>query len=346
MSAADLQAERDFIRSQISASRMSLEELLLPRETTGLALLARHPWPSLTVLTLAGEYVDDPESVLLVDVLAQLPRLRVLTLALVPRNGESALHIWPPGSVPAHPPALESLVRLSLSFPRHDDVLFSHLPFGLVELALRDCPRSYNLSPACNFGPGDATQGGYAASRPLLTCAAAARLFAVISLQPSLERLELVVQALPGGFDPAEAQMYARAASACPNLRVLELHRYRAAGTTTVPVAAIVKALAALSHLRELRLNLDFPQIGDFDGGLRYTTFFVDDSKMVPIYDHAATLAAAAIPWLERVVFLKLDGMMRNTFSWVTWAVRKASDGDGVLAEMLNRRSQEEISWL
>ncbi|EJD40966.1 hypothetical protein AURDEDRAFT_115674 [Auricularia subglabra TFB-10046 SS5] len=338
--AENLRAERDFIQAVIHPNRLSLEEAVLPGETTQLCTLSAAPWPSLRILALVGAYPEDAATVPLVDVLAMLPNLRSLTFGLAPRRCQAALHVWPPGHVPSNPPALDHLVRLSLSFPRDDDLIFALVPRDLAELALRDSPRYYSRVPQRRLWPtaGDMNEVGYAAPGPLLTSAGAARIFATLPELLHLVRLELVVQSesAQGGLDPAESAMYARISAKCPSLRVLELHRYRAAEARTVPVGAILEALRTFRSLHELRLNLDFPPFGRLAG------IYEDYGKMSALLDDSAPHVAAALPWLECIAILQRD--TGNARRWVTWTVRQS--GEGVVADKDPGTRQGDMSWL
>ncbi|EJD40969.1 hypothetical protein AURDEDRAFT_186767 [Auricularia subglabra TFB-10046 SS5] len=341
LDAANFRAERDFICSQIIASRASLEELVLPGETTSLSSLVEAPWPRLRELTLAGAYPEDVDTVPLVDVLCMLPQLSALALSIAPRRCQTAVYIWPPDLVPARAPALARLIRVSLSFPREDDQIFSHFPPSLVELALRDSPRYYNRfsgswdwrhpSPETEpFEVGQPTPG------PLLTCSGATRVFCAMPAQLRLQRLELVI--LAGDLD-AEMKMYAQIASTCPHLRIFELHRYRPDKSPVVPVAEILQGLHGLKGLTDLRLYLDFAPF-DLRYGLREV--FENHDKMALLVDATADQVATALPGLEHVgILAKLHG---NSHRWTTWTLHRGDDG--VLLQKDSEYPQVDMSWI
>ncbi|EJD34374.1 hypothetical protein AURDEDRAFT_117640 [Auricularia subglabra TFB-10046 SS5] len=131
--------------------------------------------------------------------------------------------------------------------------------------------------------------------------------------------------------DKHELELLAYIAEACPRLAVLELHCYRNVSDyhdlertpLAVPLDDLSSALSAFSALRVVRLNIDFPwflfsvsRYAGLHGGEYYTAI-------------VAGTIARAVPWLDAVCVLTLDG----EHVWQRWTVRKG-DADVELEKL------------
>ncbi|EJD32970.1 hypothetical protein AURDEDRAFT_131909 [Auricularia subglabra TFB-10046 SS5] len=240
-------AHLDCLDTILNALRPRLESLTLSGYSVRLSSLAVAPWPSLRAFSVTrGDVVAGaPWST----VLSQMPVLSSFTVAL--DRGETPTLIFPDiDSADVAP--LANLRHFTISFPHPDDQVFYHLPSQLLELSLRDTPRYYSARSGW-LNRSD--------TEPILTCHDVCRIFTVLSAT-NLGALELVYLE-----DQEEFRMLALLSQSCPNLTLLELHRYPAQpslqdawyhGTLSIPVDAIAESLAEFRSLRVLKLNLRF----------------------------------------------------------------------------------------
>lgn len=297
--------ERDLLESIISHCHSTLEVLVLPGASTRLSALASSVWPRLGEFALCGLCPDLDTS--FASVLAAMPKLRVLTLALSQRRLDPAPLAILPAEIGDHISLdLGGLVRVTLSYPHPDDSIFRLLTPALRELSLRDSPRYYYKAEHSN--------SFY--RTPILSCRAALRIFGRLGdACCNLRRLELVVRARETDLFDDEVELYAFVAAACPRLRVLELHRYRDAlpvdpWDASVTVEVPLDALQGFRSLKQLRLNLDLPPD-------RYTPESYLSS--LETLDGQASRIAQALPWLETVVLFHCNFAER--YAWQPWDV-------------------------
>ncbi|EJD39824.1 hypothetical protein AURDEDRAFT_171096 [Auricularia subglabra TFB-10046 SS5] len=284
--------------------RPRLESLTLSAYSAKLSSLAAASWPSLRTFTITrGDAVLDTSWERL---LFQMPALSALTVALacdetptiLIRDGAEA--------------SLSGLRHLTISFPHPDDKVFSSAPPELRELSLRDSPRFYTFRWIDGSDPP---------FEPILTCSDVLRIFSVLSAT-SLTALELVYLE---SFE--EFQMLGALSRSCPNLTLLEFHRYPLKrsrkdawykGELTIPVDAIAESLAEFKSLRVLKLNLCFT---DYDLRREAGSFPPDywDRLADFIAAHAYTIALR-IPWIKTVSILTRTGTA-CAMHWDTWSV-------------------------
>lgn len=291
--------------------RLQLETLHIPGESMCLSFLASAPWPQLRDFAISGACPDLDTS--LCHLLNMMPRLESFTFAVAPYVNAPSFILWPADA--PYEPCIERLDRLVISFPDPDDLIFSHLPSSMRELALRDTPRYFTRR---KLGAGYIDHPTITRCKaPLLTCTAALRIFSTCSAE-HIESLEIVVEA-----DSRELDMLALITKRFPRLAFLEYHRYcvrhvpSEGDLSTVPIVSselcervadlpyqdlLLPALAGFFSLRHLRLNLDFP--------ITYGVPFLDTTG--ESYEHEgsfqfvaqqANAVAAHMPWLTTISF-------------------------------------------
>ncbi|KAI0364529.1 hypothetical protein BV20DRAFT_974376 [Pilatotrama ljubarskyi] len=145
----DFPAEKEALDFVLNALNESLRTLELPTRPSTIDTLASLTWPSLRTLTLRGDPPrldsapagSEPQTSY-ISALSTMPKLRGLELSFSyprePSARASLTSVWPPQCIATYPwPDLE---RLTLSYPRADDRLYTHLPATLRSLSLRYVP--------------------------------------------------------------------------------------------------------------------------------------------------------------------------------------------------------------
>ncbi|EJD32980.1 hypothetical protein AURDEDRAFT_117950 [Auricularia subglabra TFB-10046 SS5] len=302
---AFVEAHLACLHSVLASLRPRLESLTLSGYSVRLSSLAAAPWPSLRVFSLTrGDAILDVPWSTFID---QMPSLTSFTVAL--DRGETPMVIFPDAAT-AHATPLSNLRHFTISFPHPDDPIFPNLPLDLHELALRDTPRYYTTRRHWRERVG---------FEPILSCPDVLRIFTALTAT-NLSALELVY--LEG---PEEFQMLALLAQSCPNLILLELHRYPAEpslpdawyhGTLSIPVDAIAESLAEFRSLRVLKLNLRFT---DYEVARFVGTIPVDYwDRLAEFLDAQALAVALRVPWIKTLSILAWS---RHIMCWYTWSV-------------------------
>ncbi|EJD37653.1 hypothetical protein AURDEDRAFT_146993 [Auricularia subglabra TFB-10046 SS5] len=280
-----------------------LECLTLYGEGLRSSLIAAYHWPVLRDFAVIGRspILDTPW----MHVLQRMPQVQSFTLLTDAFDGRTP--ICPSALTPTFNVA--QLRRLSLSFPRPDDAIFSYLSPDLVELALRDAPRYYNV----RWEYYDKS------SEPILSCPNVMHIFGAFSAC-GLRALELVYLE-----DEFETDMLATVAQACPGLTMIELHRYRRfpfsyldwrnVGKSSVPVEAIARSLANFRALQMAKLNLSFTK-ANIDA-IEITEFW---RALDAFLDTQAQIIAHHVPWLECMALLTRT--RSETMYWAVWDIQ------------------------
>ncbi|EJD45429.1 hypothetical protein AURDEDRAFT_184853 [Auricularia subglabra TFB-10046 SS5] len=297
--------ESDWLRSLLPRVRETLVELFIPAESTSISCLCAAPWPMLRELVIVGGLRQ--QDVPLLRLLAMLPRLQALTLAVIyPRDMPRVL-VWPPGT--HYHVDLSGLRRLTLSSASDADHLFAHLPPTLEELSLRDTPRTYlqnRLSPQRALAAYDLR---------ILTCKAALTIFRQLETA-CLWRLELVVLE-----DSRELDLLSHLAAACPSLVSFELHTYRDISDVhalwnnppSITMTELATALSSFRALRILRLNIEHPL-----SQIMFTGRPSIDAS-ARFGENIARTVVRRVPWLHTIgVFGVMDMGIKG---WKVWAV-------------------------
>lgn len=290
--------------------RPHLESLTLSGHSAKLSSLAAAAWPSLRAFSLTrGDAIFD---VPWVQFLGQTPALSSLTVAL--ESGRSP-SIIPPDAAEAL--FLPCLRHLTISSPHPNDNVFYAAPPELQELSIRDSPRYYTVRTPNATDP---------VNEPILTCSDVLHIFSVLSVA-NLGALELVYLE-----DAEEFGMLRLLAESCPNLSLLELHRYP--GTTspedawyydelTVPVDAIAESLAEFKFLRVLKLNLCFT---DYDWTREADTLPPDYwAHLGEFLGEQAHTIASHVPWIDTLALLTWNRAACG-MHWDTWSVRPGDE--------------------
>ncbi|EJD34452.1 hypothetical protein AURDEDRAFT_176497 [Auricularia subglabra TFB-10046 SS5] len=302
----DIQTENRVLEAILAPLSMQLEILRIPGESSRLSFLAAHTWPALRELSIRGAppRVDAPFA----DVLAVMPRLRVLNVAVVHIDGATLL-------LPTTPRLRIALGlgRLTVSDPHPEEGIFARLDGTLSELSLRDVPRYYNRRHFPRLH-----------APTLLLCREAARIVGMLPLcGSSLKRLEIAVRE-----DGTEQQLLALIATSCCNLVLFELHEYRAddlefiqraSGEVDIDTTQIATILLPLRKLRVLRLNLDL--------GLpvRDQWTYINPESWRPLLEAQARVIANVLPWLSSISFLTTQTI--GPAGWSVWELYPSQSG-------------------
>ncbi|EJD37649.1 hypothetical protein AURDEDRAFT_146991 [Auricularia subglabra TFB-10046 SS5] len=318
----NLGLEMILLSSVFLHSHATLQVLVLPGESTEIATLASFEWPSLRELAICGPCPEFGD--IFPRLLAVMPRLAVLTLATFPPHGQASAPVVPAG---CDVQPLSELRRLTLSHPNPTDGIFLGLTSSLLELSLRDNPRYYTRLR---------TDGS------VLSCGAATDIIRRLDSRGAcqhIHRLELVVAASIADTPDQEMNLYAVLAATCPQLRFLELHRYRRVhdprdASVQIPWGIIADGLKRAGSLRHLRLNPDFPLRQHVEPDT-YRSFL---DKL----DALAMQLAHGLPLLQSLAFLHSN--LTGDYAWQPWSVRP----DGTLARALRLRYIEscDMEWM
>ncbi|EJD39828.1 hypothetical protein AURDEDRAFT_116041 [Auricularia subglabra TFB-10046 SS5] len=289
--------------------RPRLESLTLSGYSVRLSSLAAAPWPSLRVFSITrGRAALDTSWETL---LSQMPVLSSLTVALARRKRPTVL------LRDVAPAPLSCLRHLTISSPHPDDKIFQSLPSQLQELSLRDSPRYYTVR--CNDGSNPRIE-------PIRTCSDILRIFSVLS-SINLAALELVYLE-----DAEEFRMLGLLSQSCPNLTLLELHRYPLKpsrddawyrGELTIPVDTIAGSLAEFKCLRDLKVNLCFT---DYEVGRESFPWDYWDSLADFLSAQAYTIALR-VPWVRTLSILTWNRAACG-MHWDTWSVHSGDTAD------------------
>lgn len=328
--AVDIPLPPDYIPAHLSCLERlfstlhaQLECLTLYGEALRSSLIGAHHWPCLREFAVIGRspVVDVPWS----HVLQCMPHVRSFTLLTDAFNIPAIISGRPAELSPSVD--LADLRCLSMSFPRADDAIFSHLSTNLAELALRDSPRYYRVRWKY------AEEG----SEPILSCADIIRILDAFSAR-GLRALELVYLE-----DDLEDEMLACISRSCPQLAVLELHRYRKHPFSyfdwyrtcicSVPVESIARALTPFTALRTAKLNFCFT-MADIESMAPSEFWHALDAFL----DAQVRIVAQHVPWLERVAFLA-----RTRGEYMSWAVWDVIPG--APPRLLDQMLDEEREW-
>ncbi|KAI1792086.1 hypothetical protein LXA43DRAFT_360218 [Ganoderma leucocontextum] len=244
-----------------ATTQRSLEILSIPSECAPLDCLSTTEFPRLRELSLIGRRQvitshagSGQRYTPYLSILAHMPRLRKLSLALAQPIDLPRQEIWPAGMEAEFPcPDLQDLL---VSYPHPDDEFYSHLPSTLKCLALRCWPRH-----SFNFLEQDVSvMTGLGWYSPAPTSSEILRILRRCppSSTGSVQRLELEFVE-----DDQARELFRLIPGAFPQLRYLIIHRYRyydrgSEMNAAVPVATIAQALAPLQHLQALFCYLDF----------------------------------------------------------------------------------------
>ncbi|KZW02755.1 hypothetical protein EXIGLDRAFT_372261 [Exidia glandulosa HHB12029] len=323
------------LEALLGRSRSTMEELVLPGESTRLSFLSFELWPRVRTLVLCGA-VPALDTTFL-HVLLAMPNLGSLTLALAPRDGSPPLVLWPADSDadPSMQPDLRQLHHLAVTYPQANERIFEHLSLNLRTLAIRDMPRYWARKLRLETAPSDPVQI-YAA--PLTTYSALRRIMETFD-GALVERLEVVVLE-----DAFEAQALAQVARSCPNLHFFELHRYRRVvpgdwtyqDPTSTPIAEISRHLSVLTSIRTLRVNIDL-----------YTGGFSPSRDWDAWDDLIASIAQTivdSLSWLQYIAILCLR--INGDTTWRTWAVHRGVNGKALLTEDDRSWDWREQQWM
>ncbi|KAF7317874.1 hypothetical protein MKEN_00875300 [Mycena kentingensis (nom. inval.)] len=208
------EVEAEYLAAVVLGMSHSAESLSLPAQTAPLALMAELTWPRLTRLHLTDEYGDSFDYSILSRLLGNLPALRDLSV-VVAQSPASAPRVR---LLNAPMNGSSNLSSLVVSYPDPDDRIFDISLTQLRSLALRGYYQLLHGQPVTRW------------TIPILF---SAECLYILSKQTMRQLQELkIVYAASGPDDDALLRFLP---SAFPNLRQLELHRYRASSTILSP---------------------------------------------------------------------------------------------------------------
>ncbi|KAH9835698.1 uncharacterized protein C8Q71DRAFT_836425 [Rhodofomes roseus] len=270
----------------------TLETLILSSEPAPPSTLSRFRWPRLRKLV----YYGTPWNSLakpFVSLCSGMQGLRCLSLKLSPPPDTTPQLLWPPDHTGSFPwPELE---RLVISYPRADDDIYSHLPSSLRALSLRCwehvCDQQWSWGYGFTYPPN---YDSILRSSTLLS---------VLRQCKSLNLDHLEIEYIADETDDALLQYIA---TTFPRLTSLKMHRHRSESEESdISVAHIAHELAPLSHLRRLKMSLDFEStprpVRAYNQVLHPSAHFINTS-MDTIRNAAATIARVLGPSLRVVI--------------------------------------------
>ncbi|TFY55202.1 hypothetical protein EVG20_g9405, partial [Dentipellis fragilis] len=309
-------ARRCYMTPFILFMHQTLEILCLPAAMAPLPEMATLDWPRLRELKFYSQsYKDEVHMIAnynkdFARLCTKMPRIRNLDLCIYLFHEEpvSQITLWPPGLPLPETLVLESMEKVLLPYPDPDDTFYKHLPSTLRELHLVDRPRYYRWD-------GGLTRF----TKPTLITAT--ELLRILKQLPArcifMEQLEVAFRA-----DGQELALYDYIAAAFPNLRVLQLHRYRISGEmesdielTLESIARDVSSLRSLRHFRAY-LNIpsdDYKSQDTHEQKARYT-----EEEFKALHHHYAMIIAQhCSPALQIVEFL--SAWFHGSHYWLRW---------------------------
>ena len=207
----EIRIESLSINPVVLRMHQTAESLRLMVESTDIARMAEVEWPNLREFVLSGKLPSSLAAPLLIELLQHMPRLTNLSvnIALPARSGRLSVL----GRAPQPWVERLELRSLSLAYPDPADTIFCANMAGLKHLSLSDYPRYYyHLAFTLVSDSYDA---------PILTSSECLRILKRMNL-PVLESLTLSYVA-----DEADEDLLRYIPDTFPQLRTVELHRYR-----------------------------------------------------------------------------------------------------------------------
>ncbi|KAA1478406.1 hypothetical protein DENSPDRAFT_845547 [Dentipellis sp. KUC8613] len=318
-------ARRCYMRPLILALHEKLEVLHLPSAMAPLQQMADLHWPCLREFKLDRENYEGEDPTLFACLFSKMPQLRNLDLHFF-HKGPSRQTLILPSDAPFSP-SFDHLDSLYIPYPDPNDKLYDRIPLLLQRLRLVDRPRYYRF----NTESAELVDGY---TRPLLVTATELlhilkRLGGPFAI---LEHLELAFQA-----DSQDCMLLAQTAEAFPNVRLLELHRYRSEGEAGIQIESamenIATTLSTLRHLRHFRVYLNL--LGDDyqpPGVHRQesNTESISESEfMALLRHHAMKIARNCSPSLRIIDFLTT--YVYGEQFWIRCYVSRDDQGNPVL---------------
>ncbi|KAA1479494.1 hypothetical protein DENSPDRAFT_830450 [Dentipellis sp. KUC8613] len=302
------------------ALHQRLEVLHLPSAMAPLEQMASLDWPSLRELKLYDEHCEaDPN--IFARLCSRMPRLRILDLRFFHTGPSTQTLIWAPD--PSLTAPLSNIETVYLPYPDPKDALYAHLPSTLRKLHLVDCPRYYRFNVKLTE-----TIDGF--TKPYLVTAS--DLLGIFDEMPgpftALEQLEVAFKA-----DANERLLSRHIVTTFPNLRFLQLHRYRSEGESEsdneTAVESIGHDISDLLHLRHLRLYINLPK-DDFrypvsEEGSCDTRVASSEELTDLFYGYAMTIAQNCGPALHTIDFLSTWIYRRQV--WTRWFISRGGKG-------------------
>ncbi|KAI0634139.1 hypothetical protein C8Q77DRAFT_1055373 [Trametes polyzona] len=216
--------EKECLPPLVLGMRETARSLTLPMETSPLREMSHLDWPKLRKLCLGGSFPLDADQWIpdtLPTLLHHMPELQALefTAALPIRTTLLCTVLGRPWPAPF--PVLHDLCSLTVAHPDPEDAIFSTELPSLTHLSLRDYPRHYDVRAEAYY---------HQRWRSLIL--SATRILGILRrMRPfGLTKLELVYSA-----DESDDDLLDFVTGSLPQLRHLQLHRYRQAPNESVP---------------------------------------------------------------------------------------------------------------
>ncbi|TFK78883.1 hypothetical protein K466DRAFT_506576, partial [Polyporus arcularius HHB13444] len=290
VSSEHMQEEQSLALLVPPMSRLA-RQLDLPLETAPLRQMAIHPWSALRELRFCGKFLSLEHMgslpMMLEDLPNRLPSLTHLTLLTCPLAGSGRSPVLGRLSSRVQHHQFRSL---TLAYPDPDDAICSMQAPYLRHLSLRDWPRYYY---PIRFPDAYLPSMGY----PIHSSSECLSILRRMDVSTALEKLEVA--------DNSEDDLLRHITSAYPNLRAIELHRYRSEEDTVVPYEIIALQLSSVKWLQSIRLNLDFPETtrpfcNSAEDILRWTDLFLQVGTKMMTLLHAACPMLVALEMLRQ----------------------------------------------
>ncbi|TFY52502.1 hypothetical protein EVG20_g10523 [Dentipellis fragilis] len=320
-------ARQCYISPLILSLHETLEVLHVPIAMAPLTEMESIGWPRLRELKLYGESYDNGEDpAVFARLCAKIPCLRVLDFCFLHR-GRAAQTLIRPSNLP-FPASFEHLESVDICYPDPSDTLYNHLPSHLRRLHLIDRPRYYY------FQEGDPVVRDNYTSQTLGTATDTLAILKKLRGTPfvSLESLGLAFQT-----DVQESALLAYIVAIFPNLRFLQIHRYRSEGETTADMESVLKSIArslsSLQSLRHFRVYLNIPDddyLPPLLPGQKHSVKRMTGSEFMSLLHHYSTIITASCS----SQLLTIDFLTTWIFGdrlWTRCDIRQDNDGNPVL---------------
>ncbi|TFY69865.1 hypothetical protein EVG20_g2968 [Dentipellis fragilis] len=294
-----------------------LEVLHLPASMAPLPEMSSMKWPRLRELRLYGEDFYGEDSSVFMRLFSTMPRLRILDLHILHKGPLTRTLVWPFNV--SFKASFDNIDRFSLPYPDPSDTVYVQLPSTLRQLHLLDRPRYYRFSASWMV-----SSAGY--TKPILT--SATELLHIFKQMCGpfvfLERLEVAYKA-----DAQDTALIHYITTTFPNLRFLQVHRYRSEGETIddieATVGSISQNISTLHSLRHFRVYLNFP-VDDYrpprDPGQQYAIPVMTTREFTALLRRCATaFSMNCSPTLQTIDLLST--WIFGSQIWKRWTIRR-----------------------
>ncbi|KAI0634120.1 hypothetical protein C8Q77DRAFT_1109898 [Trametes polyzona] len=240
------EVETACLSALVLGMRETARSLTLPMDTCPLRDMARLDWPRLHTIRLGGSFPRGADRFIthtLPSFFRRTPHMEHIEITAALPIDTTVLCSVLGRARALDPVALDELRSLTVAHPDPEDAIFSTPLPNLVHLSIRDYPRRYDVLAEVYY------QQRWRS--PILS---ATEMLAILRrIRPyGLTSLEVVYL-----VDDSDPDLLDFITDCLPQLRHLQVHRYRRSPDEVVQYRDIARKLSSITGLTTLRLNLD-----------------------------------------------------------------------------------------